>query len=63
MSKEKYKGAPYDSYNNQSTGNDPCRVVEISNVNDDDAQDAKPYVPEVPNDLEDRASELKKFTR
>ena len=48
---------------NEATGNDACRVVEISNVNDDDLQDGKPYVPEVPNDVEDRAADLKKFTR
>jgi hypothetical protein len=52
-----------NSYDNQSTGSQPCRIVEISNVNDDDLQGAKPYLPEVPNDVEDRAAELKKFTR
>jgi hypothetical protein len=51
------------SYNNEATGNDPCRVVEISNVNGDDLQDAKEYTPEVPNDLEDRDADLKKATR
>ena len=47
----------------EATGNDPCRVVEISNVNDDDLQDAKLYVPEIPNDLDERAADLKKFSR
>jgi hypothetical protein len=60
---EIHEGESYDSYNNQSTGSRPCRVVEINNVNDDDLQEAKPYLPEVPNDFEDRAAELKKFTR
>jgi len=51
------------SYNNEASGNDPCRTVVIKNVNDDDLQDAKEYTPEVPNDLEDRDSDLRKATR
>jgi hypothetical protein len=51
------------SYNNEATGNDPCRVVEISNVNGDDLQDATEYTPEVLNDLEGRAAEYRKASR